>query len=99
MPLSIRTERIRSRLMDRSTRRAALALVLAIGMSVVASLGLAKQRSARATAGLNTAAQQLGVWMQTPADDNRRAAIAWGYAERLRLGLESPFRLIDAAGR
>ncbi|HYC52864.1 MAG TPA: hypothetical protein VEB19_17250 [Gemmatimonadaceae bacterium] len=34
-----------------------------------------------------------------PADDARRAAIAWGYAERLRLGLESPFRLVESAAR
>jgi hypothetical protein len=68
-------------------------------MSVTASYAIAKQRSARATAGLNSAAEQLGALTQTPADGNRRAAIAWGYAERLRLGLESPFRLIDAAGR
>lgn len=82
-----------------SVRRAALALLLACSLSLGLSLAAARQRNATATAQLNSAAERLDVLTDTPADDNRRAAIAWGYAERLRLGLESPFRLVEAAGR
>jgi hypothetical protein len=83
----------------RVSQRAGLALVLACGISLVVSVTSAKQRNLKTTARLNSAAQQLdSLTVGTPADDNRRAAIAWGYAERLRAGLESPFRLIEAAG-
>jgi hypothetical protein len=86
------------RVRPRSVLQAALAVV-ACGILVVASLSGSKQRNARAAASLKSAATRLELLTETPADDNRRAAIAWGYAERLRLGLESPFRLIDAAAR
>ena len=57
-----------------------------------------KLGNARANARLNSAAERLDSLMdRAPADAGRRVAIAWGYAERLRLGLESPFRLIEAA--
>lgn len=80
-------------------QRAAVTLLLACVVALATSLANARQRSARAKANLDSAAEQLGLLTDAPADDNRRAAIAWGYVERLRLGLESPFRLIDAAGR
>src|SRR5881628_1246025 len=91
--------RIRFRFQQRAVRRTALGASLACGIWLAVSLVTAKQRNARATAGLNSAAERLDLLTYKPADDIRRAAIAWGYAERLRLGLESPFRLIDAAAR
>ena len=84
----------------RTVRRAGLALLLAVGMGVAHSLGTATERSRYAADRLRSAAQQLDDLTDVaPADDHRRAAIAWGYAERLRLGLESPFRLIESAAR
>jgi hypothetical protein len=75
-------------------------MLLAFSMSTVVALATARHRSARATARLNSAAERLDSLTEgRPADNSRRAAIAWGYAERLRLGLESPFRLIEAAAR
>lgn len=81
-------------------RRSGLALVLALAMSTAVALHGARREEARAAARLNVAAAQLDSLTDgTPADDSRRAAIAWGYAERLRIGLESPFRLVEAAAR
>lgn len=80
--------------------RAALALSVAVIAALAARSGYATRRNARATERLNSAAQRLdSLTDATPGDDRRRAAIAWGYAERLRLGLESPFRLVEAAAR
>jgi hypothetical protein len=80
-------------------QRAAVASSLACVVALALSLAHGRQRNARAAARLDSAAERLDHLTDAPADHNRRAAIAWGYAERLRLGLESPFRLIDAAGR
>src|SRR5205823_14967435 len=84
---------------QRRAQRSALALVLACGGSLVATLVAVHHWNAKATARLNSAAQRLDALTIHPADDAERAAISWGYAERLRLGLESPFRLIDEASR
>jgi hypothetical protein len=73
-------------------------LVGAIGALV--SLQTGQRRSASAAARLNSAAEEFHELTDgSPEGDQRRAAIAWGYAERLRLGLESPFRLIEASAR
>lgn len=74
-------------------------MLLACGMSIAAALAGARHRDARATARLDSAAELLDALTIGPADNPRRAAIAWGYAERLRLGLESPFKLIEASAR
>lgn len=84
----------------RSVRRGLLAMLLAGAMSIAVALFGAERRNAVATARLNSAAEQLdALTAGTLADNHLRAAIAWGYAERLRVGLESPFRLIEAAAR
>src|SRR5687767_5856749 len=81
-------------------RQAALAMLLACAASMALAVVGARVSTARMTAGLNSAAQRLEALTQsTPADDDLRAAIAWGYSERLRLGLESPFRLVEAASQ
>ena len=60
----------------------------------------ASTRTREATNRLNSSAERLDSLTDGgPTDDALRAAVAWGYAERLRLGLESPFRLIEAASR
>src|SRR5918996_709634 len=80
--------------------RVVLALVLSVGVTGAALSTYDTRRNARATARLQSAAERLdSLTDATPGDDRRRAAIAWGYAERLRLGLESPFRLVEAASR
>src|SRR5258705_7913943 len=92
--------RFRRMVASRTARRASLAMLLAFGIGLVASFASARHRGARATAKLYSAAARLDALTDNAlADDRRRAAIAWGYAESLRLGLESPFKLIDAAGR
>lgn len=91
---------IANRLRNRAAKRAALALFIGCATAIVTSLQVAMKRSERTTERLNTAAIRLDAFTGgAPGDDQRRAAIAWGYAERLRLGLESPFRLVEAAGR
>ena len=95
--------RIHAWIQRRTVQRPVLA-VLAVLSACGAVFGgwtmATKLGNARANARLNSAAQQLDSLMdRAPADAGRRVAIAWGYAERLRLGLESPFRLIEAAGR
>ena len=75
-------------------------MLLAFGMSMAVALATARHRDAKATASLASAAARLDSLTDIgPADDSRRAAIAWGYSERMRLGLESPFRLVEAAAR
>ena len=92
--------RLARRIPPRVLQRAALAALLACGIGLAGWLAVAKKWSALATARLDSATERLDALTEiAPADGNRRAAIAWGYAERLRLGLESPFHLIDAAGR
>lgn len=90
---------VKSTLLSPSTRRAALSLVLACAMATGLSLFLASRRAAVTTARLHSAERELEALTEGPADTLGRAAIAWGYAERMRLGLESPFRLIEAASR
>src|SRR5688572_26998410 len=76
---------------------AMMALCAAIGLLLTV---IGRERTARTTADLQIAARQLRAFTERPsADDQQRAAIAWGYSERLRLGLESPFRLVEAAAR
>lgn len=88
--------RVRTRTVGRAALTLALACVLALGFS----LTLARQWNRRSTARLNSAAARLdALTVHDSADARDHAAVAWGYAERLRLGLESPFRLIEAAGR
>ena len=83
-----------------SLRRSATALLIAFGLSMTVALWSGRQRSARATQRLDSAAQRLdSITDVAPADNPRRAAIAWGYAERLRLGLESPFKLVESSAR
>lgn len=79
-------------------RQGALALALAAVGATAATLALADRRVQRTTERLHDAAVRLDSLTDgSPLDDTRRAAIAWGYAERLRHGLESPFRLIETA--
>ena len=83
-----------------SLRRSAAALLIAFGLSMTVAFWSGRQRSARATQRLDSAAQRLdSITDVAPADNPRRAAIAWGYAERLRLGLESPFKLVESSAR
>ena len=67
-------------------------------MATGLSLYFASRRAAVTTARLHSAERELEA-LTDPSDTLGRAAIAWGYAERMRLGLESPFRLIEAASR
>jgi hypothetical protein len=72
---------------------------LTASVALVTVLSLSRER-VEATARLNSAAERLGdMTAGSLADNQRRAAIAWGYTERLRLGLDGPFRLIEAASR
>ena len=80
-------------------RRAALSLILACAMASVLSLVLASRRAAVTAERLHAAQRGLAALADGPSEAAGRAAIAWGYAERMRLGLESPFRLIEAASR
>jgi hypothetical protein len=81
-------------------RRGVLVLCLGVALSALFALFTAVERTREATARLSSAAARLDDLTDGgPADDARRAAIAWGYAERLRLGLESPFRLVESAAR
>lgn len=89
-----------ARVEQRTFRRALFSLSLACVLGLTTTLVLAERRAQRTTDRLEDAAQQLdSLWIADidGLDDARRAAIAWGYAERLRLGLESPFRLIETA--
>src|SRR4051812_41687952 len=79
--------------------RGIIAAVLGVTLSIAVTVALASRRTARTTARLNSAATRLDSLTDGDPDNPRRAAIAWGYAERLRLGLESPFRLIETAAR
>lgn len=81
------------------TRRAALSLILACAMAIVLSLVVASRRAAVTAERLHAAQRGLAALADGPSEAAGRAAIAWGYAERMRLGLESPFRLIEAASR
>lgn len=81
-------------------RRALLALAFSAVAALAITTALADRRLERTAARLHDAAEQLDSLTDgSPLDDTRRAAIAWGYAERLRLGLESPFRLVESAAR
>src|SRR5688572_32976343 len=78
-------------------RRAGLALGLAFLIAVAFSLMEATRRGRATRSRLRSAEQQLTALTDRGKEGDRRAAIAWGYSQQLRLGLESPFRLIDAA--
>jgi hypothetical protein len=84
----------------RRALRAAIALVVLCAVAITAIVQRARLQVQRTTEGLQSAARQMTVLTETPsADHHRRAAIAWGYAERMRLGMESPFKLVEAAAR
>ncbi|MGH7637832.1 MAG: hypothetical protein ACREOK_09270 [Gemmatimonadaceae bacterium] len=90
----------KARVEQRTFRRALFSLSLACTLGLTTTLVLAERRAQRTTERLEDAAEQLdSLWIADidGLDEARRAAIAWGYAERLRLGLESPFRLIETA--
>ena len=81
-------------------RRGILALALACSSLLAGAVISASNRTRAATNRLNSAAVRLDSLTDGgPTDDARRAGVAWGYSERLRLGLESPFRLVEAASR
>ena len=83
-----------------ATRRGFLALVLACSSSLGLAVHSATKRTQTATERLNDAVERLDSLTDGgPNDDAKRAAVAWGYSERLRLGLESPFRLVESASR
>ena len=85
---------------NRAVRRGALALALATALSAAGALAALRARATAAEARLSSAVERLDeLTYGALADDHSRAAIAWGYAERLRLGIESPFRLVEAASR
>jgi hypothetical protein len=82
----------------RLLRRSGLALSLALLLGCGGALWTAHARAEQNRALLHQATEGFeSLTDGTPADDTRRAAIAWGYSERLRRGLESPFRLVEAA--
>ena len=90
----------RARVEQRTFQRALAVLSLTCTVGLTTTLVLAERRAQRTTERLEDAAEQLdSLWIADVGglDDARRGAIAWGYAERLRLGLESPFRLIETA--
>ena len=87
-----------ARLDRRLLRRAGLALSLALLLGCAAALWTTHSRGQQNRARLDRATEGFeSLTDGTPADDTRRAAIAWGYSEVLRRGLESPFRLVEAA--
>src|SRR5687768_7058225 len=90
---------VKSTLLPPSTRRAALSLILACAMTTGLTLFVASRRTAATSARLHSAERELEALTDGPSETIERAAVAWGYAERMRLGLESPFRLIEAASR
>ena len=87
-------------IMWRERQRAMWAVLLACAALLFIVGAGARWRTARTAAHLKSAVRQLAALTDGGAgDDLQRAAIAWGYSERLRLGLESPFRLIEASAR
>jgi hypothetical protein len=90
---------VKSTLLLPSTRRAALSLILACAMATGLSLFVVSRQSAVTTARLRSAQLALEALTERAPEADGRAAIAWGYAERMRLGLQSPFFLIEAASR
>src|SRR5688572_26258937 len=81
------------------TRRAVLSLILACAMAIILWLVAASRRAAVTTERLHDAERELAALADGPSEATGRAAVAWGYAERMRLGLDSPFRLIESASR
>jgi hypothetical protein len=90
---------VKSTLLLPCTRRAAISLILACAMATGLSLFVVSRQSAITTARLHSAQLALEALTERAPEANGRAAIAWGYAERMRLGLQSPFFLIEAASR
>lgn len=90
---------VKSTLLPPFPRRAALSLILACAMAAAVSLFVASRRAAVTAARLDRAERELERLTERPTGPLERGAIAWGYAERMRLGLESPFLLIEAASR
>jgi hypothetical protein len=68
-------------------------------MATGLSLFVVSRQSAVTTARLRSAQLALEALTERAPEADGRAAIAWGYAERMRLGLQSPFFLIEAASR
>lgn len=90
-------DRIQALSRTRAFGRSALALALGTAVVLAGTVAVSARRVQRTTARLADAAQQMDSLTAHLTDDTRRAAIAWGYSERLRLGLESPFRLVETA--
>src|SRR5688572_27661839 len=91
---------LRGLLSGSAMRRGAFALILACSSSLLLAIHAANERTRLATQRLNSAAERLeSLTDGGPGDDAQRAAVAWGYSERLTQGLESPFRLIESAAR
>jgi hypothetical protein len=81
-------------------RRALTVSAFAVMIAFVLAFWTTRQQAAKTRAVLNSAVERLAALTDTtPPEQSDRTAIAWGYAARLRLGLESPFRLIEAASR
>lgn len=81
-------------------RRALTVLAVAGGVAFALAFVATRQHDAKTRAGLDSAVERLAALTDTtPPEQSDRTAIAWGYAARLRFGLESPFRLIEAASR
>jgi hypothetical protein len=100
MPQSSRLSFALRKPTSRMGRWALGAMLLAFAAALTTRAAAEKQRATHTATGLHSAAERFAALTdRVPAEGHSRAAIAWGYAERLRLGLESPFRLIDAAGR
>jgi hypothetical protein len=93
-------QRILFRVPRRKAPPAAIGLLVLGAVAITATVQRGRQQVRRTTEELRSAAMEMAALTETPAADHgRRAAIAWGYAERMRLGLESPFKLVEAAAR
>jgi len=80
--------------------RAIVSILAACAVLAALALLAARWRQGRMRARLDLAVERMSRMAEhTPADARSRAAIAWGYDERLRLGLESPFRLLEQGSR
>src|SRR5215210_924073 len=90
---------VKSTLLLPPTRRAALSLILACAMATGLSWFVASRRAAATSAQLRSAQRALEALTDRAPEADGRAAIAWGYAERMRLGIGSPFHLIESASR
>lgn len=79
--------------------RALAASALAACLAFALAYWTTRRQATRTRAVLESAVERLVALTDSTSEQSHRAAIAWGYAGRLRSGLESPFRLIEAASR